>query len=155
MKKTCLLVCLALLTLPGFAQKTRKSHKEAKADKPEKIELTIQAIMKNQEAAWNRGDLEGFMAAYWPSDSLRFIGSRGLTYGWRQTLENYKKGYPDRDAMGKLTFTILSVEKLSLRNAFVIGKWHLARKAGDQSGHYTLLWRKIKGKWLIVADHSS
>ncbi len=115
----------------------------------------IRKIMAAQESAWNRGDLEAFMQGYWNSDSLRFIGSRGLTYGWQQTLDNYKKGYPDIDAMGKLTFTILSVEILSRRSAYVIGKWHLARKAGDLSGHYTLLWRKIKGTWVIVADHSS
>lgn len=116
---------------------------------------TIRRIMAEQETAWNRGDLEGFMAGYWKSDSLRFIGSRGLTYGWQQTLDNYKKSYPDLDAMGKLTFTILSVEVLSASSAYVIGKWQLSRKAGDLSGHYTLLWRKIEGKWFIVADHSS
>ena len=118
-------------------------------------EKTIRDIMAQQESAWNRGDLEAFMNGYWKSDSLRFIGSKGLTYGWDQTLQNYKKGYPDPDAMGKLKFTILSVEKLSGRSAFVIGKWQLTRKIGDLSGHYTLLWRKIKGKWVIVADHSS
>ncbi len=116
---------------------------------------SIRDIMAAQELAWNRGDLEAFMEGYWRSDSLRFIGSSGLTYGWQQTLDNYKKGYPDSDAMGKLKFTILSVEQLSKRSAFVIGKWRLARKAGDLSGHYTLLWKKIKGKWVIVADHSS
>lgn len=118
-------------------------------------EARIKAIMAEQEKAWNRGDLEGFMAGYWKSDSLRFIGSRGLTYGWQQTLDNYKKGYPNRDAMGVLKFTILSVEKQSAKSAFVVGKWELTRKAGDLSGYYTLLWKKIKWQWVIVADHSS
>ncbi len=116
---------------------------------------SIRRIMAEQEAAWSRGDLEGFMAGYWKSDSLRFIGSSGLTYGWQKTLDNYIKGYPSLDAMGKLTFTILSIEKLSKRSAYVIGEWHLARKAGDLNGYYTLLWRKIKGNWVIVADHSN
>jgi ketosteroid isomerase-like protein len=118
-------------------------------------EKKIRQIMATQEMAWNKGDLEAFMDGYWRSDSLKFIGSRGLTYGWQATLDNYKKGYPDTDAMGKLKFTILSVEVLSGKSAFVIGKWHLTRKAGDLSGHYTLLWKKLKGKWVIVADHSS
>lgn len=118
-------------------------------------EKKIRQIMAEQERAWNRGDLAGFMHGYWNSDSLRFIGSRGLTYGWRQTLENYKKGYPDQAAMGQLKFTIISVEKTGKRAAFVIGKWHLTRQAGDLSGHFTLLWRKINGHWVIVADHSS
>ena len=121
----------------------------------QKAETTIRKIMADQELAWNRGDLEGFMQGYWQSDSLRFIGSRGLTYGWQQTLANYKKGYPDTEAMGKLKFTILSVEQLSKRSAYVTGKWRLTRKAGDLEGHYTLLWKKVKGKWVIVADHSS
>lgn len=141
MKKTPVLLCFLLTTAWLTAQN---------AD-----EKSIRAIMADQELAWNRGDLEGFMAGYWKSDSLKFIGSRGLTYGWQQTLDNYKRGYPDTDAMGKLKFTIISVEKLSGKSAYVIGKWHLARKAGDLSGHYTLLWKKLKGRWVIVADHSS
>ncbi|MGI9158739.1 MAG: YybH family protein, partial [Saprospiraceae bacterium] len=120
-----------------------------------RAETAIRAIMARQEAAWNRGDLEAFMDGYWRSDSLQFIGSRGLTYGWHQTLDNYRKGYPDRAAMGTLTFTLLSVQPLSQKSAFVVGKWHLKRNAGDLSGHFTLLWKKIKGAWVIVADHSS
>jgi len=120
-----------------------------------KTETTIRAIMAKQELAWNRGDLVDFMDGYWKSDSLRFIGSKGLTYGWQKTLDNYKKGYPDLDAMGKLKFTIISVEQLSGKSAYVIGKWYLTRTIGDLSGHYTLLWKKIQGKWVIVADHSS
>ncbi|MBL7807616.1 MAG: nuclear transport factor 2 family protein [Saprospiraceae bacterium] len=111
--------------------------------------------MAKQELAWNRFDLEGFMEGYWHSDSLRFIGSKGLTFGWQNTLDNYKRSYPNPDAMGTLKFTILSVELLSGKSAFVIGKWQLTRKQDLLSGHYTLLWRKIKGKWVIVADHSS
>ena len=143
MKKILLLACLLCLGTPFFAQ---QNNADARA---------IRKVMQDQQDAWNRGDLEGFMQGYWQSDSLRFIGSRGLTYGWKATLDNYKKGYPDRDAMGTLEFDILSIERLSPKSAFVVGKWHLARKAGDLSGHYTLLWRKIKGKWVIVADHSS
>ena len=118
-------------------------------------EQVIRRIMAGQEAAWNRADLEGFMEGYWKSDSLRFIGSRGLTYGWRQTLENYKKSYPDAETMGTLKFTILSVEVLSGESAFVIGKWHLKRAKDEPEGHFTLLWKKMDGRWVIVADHSS
>ncbi|MDZ4679810.1 MAG: nuclear transport factor 2 family protein [Saprospiraceae bacterium] len=117
--------------------------------------IAIRNVMQAQETAWNKGDLEGFMEGYLHSDNLCFIGSKGLTYGWDATLANYKQGYPDRATMGMLTFTLIRVEKLSGKAAFVIGKWHLKRDAGDLSGHFTLLWKKIKGKWLIVADHSS
>ncbi len=118
-------------------------------------EQAIRQVMAAQEAAWNRADTEGFMEGYWRSDSLTFIGSRGVTYGWQATLDSYKKGYPDAAAMGKLTFTILRLEVLSPESAYVIGKWSLARKADAPGGHFTLLWKKIGGKWVIVADHTS
>ncbi len=115
----------------------------------------IRRVMTDQESAWNRADLEAFMDGYWKSDSLTFIGSRGITNGWQATLDSYKKGYPDAEAMGKLTFTILTLEILSPESAYVIGKWHLARTKGELGGHFTLLWKNIGGKWVIVADHSS
>jgi len=115
----------------------------------------ILALLDTQTAAWNKGDLQGFMKGYWENDSLRFIGKSGITYGWNNTLANYKRGYPDTAAMGKLQFTILVVKKLSSRYYEVVGKWYLKRSIGDASGHYTLLLRKIKGSWVIISDHSS
>jgi len=118
-------------------------------------ERTILNILDKQTRAWNRGDIESFMEGYWKSDSLMFIGKSGVTYGWTNTLNNYKKGYPDTAAMGKLNFTILSLKRLSSKYYSVVGKWHLQRTIGNLSGHFTLLFRKIKGEWVIVADHSS
>ncbi len=115
----------------------------------------ILTLLDTQTQAWNRGDLEGFMKGYWENDSLRFIGKSGITYGYSNTLNNYKRGYPDTAAMGKLQFTILVVKKLSARYYEVVGKWYLKRSIGDVSGHYTLLLRKINSKWVIVSDHSS
>ena len=121
-----------------------------------KDEQTILSILDAQTKFWNTGDLENFMKGYWNNDSLMFIGKSGVTYGYKNTLENYKKGYPTRDAMGILKFNVLKVEKISADAYFVVGKWHLTReKVGDVEGHYTLLFKKIKGEWLIVADHSS
>ncbi len=115
----------------------------------------ILKVMADQELAWNKGDLEGFMQGYWHDDSLRFIGKSGITYGWQATLDNYKKSYPDRAAMGQLSFTILRVESLGKRRAYVTGAWHLQREKDAPQGYYTLLWRKLHGTWVIVADHSS
>ncbi|RYZ25487.1 MAG: nuclear transport factor 2 family protein [Chitinophagaceae bacterium] len=115
----------------------------------------IRQLLLKQTESWNRGDIEGFMQTYWKSDSLMFIGKSGVTRGWQKTLENYKKGYPDTTAMGKLSFDILSVKQVSPENCFVVGKWMLKRSIGDLSGHYTLLLQKINGQWVIVADHSS
>ena len=115
----------------------------------------IQRVMDQQQEAWNRGDIEDYMNGYWKSDSLRFIGKRGITYGWQPTLENYKKGYPNADAMGRLQFTNLSIELTGDSSAYVIGKWMLYRTTDTLSGHYSLLWKRMDNQWLIVADHSS
>ncbi|MBC7873393.1 MAG: nuclear transport factor 2 family protein [Ferruginibacter sp.] len=132
---------LLLSTLPIFAQS--------------KDELSIRKILEGQTSAWNRGDIDSFMKGYWENDSLVFIGKSGVTYGWTNTLNNYKKGYPDTAAMGKLTFTLLQVKKLSKEYYHVTGKWFLKRSIGDVGGHYTLVFRKINGGWVIVSDHSS
>lgn len=95
------------------------------------------------------------MELYWHSDSLLFIGKNGPTYGWENTLSNYRKSYPNPEAMGKLTFILLHEEKLSKDALFVVGKWHLSRSIGNVQGHFSLIFKKIDGKWKIVADHSS
>ncbi len=118
-------------------------------------ELTIRKVLDNQIKGWNNGDIEGFMQGYWKNDSLMFIGKNGIHWGWQTTLENYKKNYPDTAAMGKLSFDILVVKKLSPEYFYVVGKWMLTRSIGDLSGHYNLLFKKINGIWLIIADHSS
>lgn len=118
-------------------------------------EQEIRLLIDDQRIYWNQGDLENFMGAYWKSDSLMFIGKSGVTYGWQNTLNNYKKGYPDTAAMGKLKFDILEVKRLSEIYFFVVGKWHLIRSIGNVGGHFTLLFKKVKNKWVIVADHSS
>jgi ketosteroid isomerase-like protein len=120
-----------------------------------KDEIEIQQLLTRQSAAWNEGDITGFMQGYWQNDSLMFIGKSGITYGWNNTLDNYKKGYPDTTAMGRLQFDIIEMKRLSAIYFFVVGKWHLARSIGDTGGHFSLLFRKIKGRWLIVRDHSS
>jgi ketosteroid isomerase-like protein len=118
-------------------------------------EVIIRKVLEEQRLAWNAGDIERFMGTYLQSDSLMFIGKSGITYGWQKTMDNYKKGYPDTAAMGKLDFDILEVKRLSVLYFFVVGKWHLTRSIGDVGGHFTLLFKKIKNKWVIVADHSS
>jgi ketosteroid isomerase-like protein len=140
MKKA--LICLVLfVTITAFAQKND--------------EVKISRLLAAQTEAWNRGDIESFMQGYWKSDSLMFIGKNGVTRGWQATLENYKKGYPDTAAMGKLSFDLITMKSLSPNYFFVVGKWMLKRSIGDLSGHYNLLLRKIAGKWVIIADHSS
>jgi uncharacterized protein (TIGR02246 family) len=139
--KRMLGVLLLLASLQTFAQN--------------KDERAIRELLATQSAAWNRGDINAFMQGYWENDSLMFIGNSGVTYGWNNTLNNYKKGYPDAATMGQLTFTLLHVKKLSKEYYHVTGKWFLKRTVGDVGGHFTLVFRKIDGRWVIISDHSS
>lgn len=123
------------------------------AQQPAEKEIT--GILNAQITSWNKGDLDEFMSGYWNSDSLMFVGKNSVSYGYQQALDNYKKSYPDTSAMGKLSFDILQVKKLSPEYYFVVGKWKLARTAGNLQGHYTLIFKKINGKWMIISDHSS
>lgn len=136
---------LLLLVLPFSLKAMAQSHPET----------AVRKILASQSSAWNKGDLNGFMKGYWENDSLMFIGKSGVTYGWENTLKNYQKSYPDVSAMGQLTFTIISVKSLSEQYQQVVGKWSLDRTIGNLEGHFTLLFRKIKGNWVIIADHSS
>lgn len=117
--------------------------------------FAIQQVMANQERCWSRGDLDGYMDGYWKSDSLRFIGKRGVTKGWQTTFDNYKKSYPDKANMGKLRFDLISFEPLGKNQMFVVGKWTLLREKDTLGGYYLLIWRKIDGQWKIVCDHTS
>lgn len=142
MKKLCSL--LTVLLALSFTVKAQS-----------KDETIIRNLLETQRISWNEGNLEKFMGTYWHNDSLMFIGKSGVTYGWENTLQNYKNSYSDTAAMGKLNFNILEVKRLSVMYFFVVGKWQLTRSIGDAGGHFTLLFKKIKNRWLIVADHSS
>ncbi len=117
----------------------------------------IRELLQVQTEAWNRGDIDGFMAGYWASDSLVFVGSRGMTYGYAATLANYRAGYPTPAAMGTLSFPSLDVYSAGPTAAYVVGTFHLQRSApyGEAKGQYLLVLRKLAGRWVIVADHSS
>ena len=117
--------------------------------------LEIEKVLEMQTKAWNEGNIDQFMEGYWNSDSLSFVGKNGVTKGWKATTERYKKTYPDKATMGTLTFTLISKEKLGAENYLVIGKWHLQREKDDVGGHFSLVWKKIKGHWYIISDHTS
>ncbi|MBI5542015.1 MAG: DUF4440 domain-containing protein [Bacteroidia bacterium] len=119
------------------------------------FEKSVRLTLADQEKAWNNGDLVSYMNGYWNNDSLKFIGKSGIQYGWQKTLDNYKKSYPDKSSMGNLKFEIVKIELLSDNSAFVIGKWALTREKGDINGYFTLLFKIIDGKTVIVCDHSS
>jgi hypothetical protein len=120
-----------------------------------KDEKAILDILDAQTKAWNEGNLEKFMIGYWENDSLMYIGKKGVTYGYQSTLNSYKTNYAGRENMGVLTFHILHMKPLGKKHYLVVGKWSLKRTVGDVGGHYTLTFEKQKGKWVVIADHSS
>ncbi|HEV8283851.1 MAG TPA: nuclear transport factor 2 family protein [Chitinophagaceae bacterium] len=137
-----ILICVVVFSQPKLTPK-------------DKSEISIRKVLNEQVKAWNRGDVVGYMQGYWKNDSLMFIGKNGINWSWTKTLENYKKSYPDTTTMGKLSFDILLVKELSSTYYYVVGKWTLKRSIGDLSGYYNLLFKKINGQWLIIADHTS
>lgn len=116
----------------------------------------IHSVLNRQIECWNQGNIDCFMEGYWKSDSIMFIGSSGITYGYRNTMDRYMKNYPDKKTMGELSFDIMETKKITEDSYLVVGRFHLKRDedVGDLSGIFTLTFRKILGDWLIVVDHT-
>lgn len=142
MKYQLFLLCLISFQIVLSAQTSK--DKEA-----------VKNVLTIQQKAWNNGDIDAFMEYYWKSENLQFIGSKGPVYGWQSTLERYKKSYPDQEAMGQLTFDIINIDQRSKKVISMVGKFHLKRAIGDLEGYFLLIFQKIKGEWVIVADHTS
>lgn len=133
-----------LFTIKTFSQTTVEQDKEA-----------ILSVLNIQQKAWSEHDLEGFMQGYWKSDSLKFYGKNGLTQGWKNTLNNYIKNYPSKDHSGELSFKITDITKINDGAYFVMGAFYLTRKLGNANGIFMIIFKKINGKWKIIADTSS
>jgi beta-aspartyl-peptidase (threonine type) len=124
--------------------------RNANGANPEELHATLQ----RQAEAWNRGDIEAFMVAYWKSAALTFSSGGETTRGWNETLTRYRTRYPDRETMGMLHFSDLETEMLGPDAALTLGRWSLERREKAE-GNFTLVWRKIDGAWKIIHDHSS
>ncbi len=148
MVRILLMASLVLTGLNAIGQSVNQQSIDAEDIKQ------IKNVLNDQAVAWSEGNLEKFMEGYWKSDSLMFVGSRGITYGWDKTLANYKRGYPDKAHTGKLDFEVHHVQKVGEGSYFVIGKFMLTRELGDANGFFTLLWKKINGEWKVVVDHT-
>ncbi|MCU0325096.1 MAG: nuclear transport factor 2 family protein [Spirosomaceae bacterium] len=143
MKKVLQISTFLLISTLSFAQVSKD-----RAD--------VLKVLARQNENWNKGNIDAFMEDYLKSDSLMFIGAGGITYGWQATKDRYFKSYPDRATMGQLKFDILKTDFHSPKACWVLGKWHLTRpEKGDIGGVFTLILKKVNGKWLIVSDHTS
>ena len=119
-------------------------------------EQQIHALLADQQAAWNAGDIDGFMQGYWKSPQLRFASGDTITYGWEETLARYKARYADRSVMGALKFDVFETKVHTQNDAMLFGRWTLLRpEKGDIGGLFTLALRRIDGEWRIVSDHTS
>lgn len=119
-----------------------------------KDENAIKNLLETQRQAWNNYDLDGFMQGYWQSEQLKFYGSNGVTYGWKNTLERYKKAYPSKEYVGTLNFTIKEISKIDRNSYYVMGAYHLERSIGNANGIFMIVLKKIHGEWKIIADTS-
>ncbi len=115
----------------------------------------VRALLRDQAAAWNRGDVDGFLAGYRNSGQIIFAGSQGIIRGWEQLRQRYRTYYPDRQAMGTLTFSSVEVTFLCPDAALAVGNWHLDRDAGPVGGVFSLVLRQYPEGWRIIADHTS
>jgi ketosteroid isomerase-like protein len=141
-ERTLLILALMVIVGMGFSRAAGPPDKE------------IRAVLDLQQAAWNRGDVEGFMAYYWPSDDLTFQSGNSRTRGWAGVLARYKKNYPP-EKMGRLEFADLEVHLLSRDSAFVLGRFKLDLDGSRREGVFTLIFRRMKDGWRIVHDHTS
>jgi len=144
MKKYILVFCTLILSQTGFTQTTEQEDKEA-----------IMAVLKAQRLAWSDNNMEEFMEGYWKSDSLKFYGRNGVTYGWENTLERYKQAYPTPDHTGILSFKITDISKITDEAYYVMGEYHLKRTVGNATGIFMIIFKRIDGEWKIIADTSS
>jgi ketosteroid isomerase-like protein len=131
---------------------------QAQVSDPAAVRDSIRALLSRQVAAWNRGDLEAFMAGYARSDSLRFASGGTVQTGWRTTLARYRRAYPDTAAMGRLAFDDLQIDPLSEAWAMAFGRWRLQRTGRPEArGLFTLVLRRLPSRsaWRIVHDHTS
>jgi ketosteroid isomerase-like protein len=112
-------------------------------------------VLDAQVEAWNRGDLEGYMAGYDRSPATEFVGGDTITRGWQTVLERYQRKYDSREKMGVLTFSEIETTVLSKDAVLVLGRWRLKRASDEPHGTFSLLLRRKKAGWRIVHDHSS
>lgn len=119
------------------------------------IKQEIMQVLSAQQVAWNQGDKTEFMQGYAKLDSIRFVSGGTIHYGWDAMLARYNSSYPDKAAMGELTFDILNIEVLSSDGALVFGKYTLVREKDKPWGYFTLLFKRMNDGWKVVHDHTS
>jgi ketosteroid isomerase-like protein len=143
-------VAAVAMSAAGCANVSDVSDKEG-----EESIAAVRKVIEEQQAAWNRGDVEGFMDGYARDDATTFVSGDTVTRGWQTVLDRYRKAYDTREKMGTLAFTELEFKPLSPLYVAAVGRWHLTGVAGEPRGRFTLLFRRTAAGWRIVHDHTS
>jgi uncharacterized protein (TIGR02246 family) len=139
------------------ARASRRSADDAPSttDGDDEIRAAVEAVLAAQQEAWNRGDVDAFVDHYWHSNDVTFSSGGKMTRGWEETVRGYRERYPTRADMGRLTFSNLEITPLGDSAALVLGQWRLERDNEPLSGNFSLVFRKLDGRWVIVHDHTS
>ncbi len=145
-----LAVIAALGAVGGLLAQHSPTHATSEADT-----RAIASVLETQVADWNRGDIPAFMAGYWKSGDTEFLNDSGIFQGWDDVLKRYQTNYPNRAAMGHLTFSGLEIHVLCADSAYVIGKFRLDREKDHPQGVFTLIFKKFPEGWRIVNDHTT
>jgi uncharacterized protein (TIGR02246 family) len=149
-------VCMLLFSVAIFVGSIQDNvHAQVKSKRDATTIAAVRAVLDAQTAAWNRGDIEGFMDGYARSDDITFVSGDSFTRGWQIVHDRYKKNYDSREKMGTLTFSDLETNVLSSDAAVVKGRWHLQRANDQPHGRFTLIFRRTRQGWRIVHDHTS
>ena len=143
------MIAVAAFVVLGYQRRVPKSPKE------DKDVSAVRAVLESQAAAWNRGDIEGYMEGYAKEDATEFVSGDNIMRGWQSVLERYKARYDTRAKMGTLAFSELEIKPLGEYYIMASGRWQLTRDADTPHGRFTLIFRRTTAGWRIVHDHTS
>jgi ketosteroid isomerase-like protein len=139
----------------AVAQRNSAGDQGLSPNQDDAIRTAVESMLRTQEDAWNRGDIDAFVDHYWKSDDLTFSSEGKTTRGWNATLARYRERYGTPEKMGRLSLSGLEITPLGDSAALVLGQWKLERESEPVSGNFSLVLRKLDGRWVIVHDHTS
>ena len=153
MRRNSLSVALLLVAIIPLSVQAQSAARPNKRDG--RSVAAIRAVLDAQSAAWNRGDVEGYMDGYVRSKDTVLVSGDNVTRGWQTVLDRYKRNYNSPEKMGTLTFSELEFTLLANNTATVLGRWHLKRANDEPQGRFTLIFKRTKQGWRIIHDHTS
>lgn len=145
-----LAVGIASVAQRQVASATQRLHRRER-----EIVRSVRTVLDEQVKAWNRGDIESFMEGYARSPETVFVSGDTVIRGWQTVLDRYRKTYNSPEKMGRLQFSELEIHPVSHDAAIALGRWQLTRAGDAPRGRFTLVFRRIAGRWRIVHDHTS